>query len=83
MKAKQKKKFFTTYVERLVMNGYDIEEILFSNITLKTLNIEFIYNWVKETEMSANDWTEKEFKEEFFDFNLYYESHKYFEKFNS
>jgi len=76
MTTKQKKKFFTIYVERLVMNGYNIEEILFSQVTIKNLDIDFIYNWVKKTEMFAQDMTEEEFEREFFDFNLYYEVYK-------
>ena len=55
MTNQEKKQFYTYYIERLVFNGYNVEELLFDPPKLKHLNFKGIYNHIVEMDMHSND----------------------------
>jgi len=66
MTNQEKKQFYTYYIERLVFNGYNVEELLFSPPKLKYLNFKGIYDHILEMEMHSNDFENiKEFEYHF------------------
>lgn len=73
MTTQEKKQFYTIFIERMVFNGYNVQEYLFDPPTLKRLNFKSIYTFIMKIEMEHNNYTENEFRNEFFEFTELYQ----------
>jgi len=73
MNTQEKKQFYTIFIERMVFNGYNVQEYLFDPPVLKRLNFKSMYTFIMKIEMESNDWSENEFRNEFFEFTELYQ----------
>lgn len=73
MTTKEKKEFYTIFIERMIFNGYNITEYLFNPPVLKKMNFKSMYTFIMKIEMECNDWSENEFRLELPEFTELYQ----------
>ena len=73
MTTKEKKEFYTIFIERMIFNGYNITEYLFNPPVLKKMNFKSMYTFIMSIETKSNQWSENDFRSEFFEFTQLYQ----------